>query len=312
MTTVSYTAYGQSHSVTLSPPHILSGALDSFLCADNPGVEIRAVIELSVGMEIFLKKELHLINPLLVNPRFSKSASLASILATANQQNSRPARRTAVLSALTSLPRASKVITFDQALLLFPYFRRIPARSIAALDGLRLYRNGLFHWEADHASLFALATRSLDLYLWLFSYLERKIGWLLGNELNILDPLAEKRQRLRELNTLRRNERLFNVKRRILRHHHEDSTYSRIKARADRVVTRPNGVPWPQQRCPACGNSALQLEDWRSIRDGRREKGVIAVVCNMCQLFLTEDEYDRINSTNPRLRQIAEHLGLEL
>lgn len=312
MTSVSYTAFGKKHSVTLSPAHILSSALDAFLQADNPGAEIRAITDLSIGMEIFVKKELHIIEPLVVNPKLQNRKHFERIVAQANNKTQLSERRRVLVAEFAKLPRSNNVISFDQAIKLFPYFRRVPLGILEAMNSLRTYRNGLFHWEADPTDLFELSRRSLNLYLWLFEYLERKLGRHLGGEINILDPFARKRQQLRELKSLCRSERLFNAKRRLFKHHNEYGIFVRFNARLDGTITRPHGVKWPHQSCPSCSNPALQVEDWRNTRNGRKEKGVIAVFCTTCEAFLTEDEFDRINPGNPRLRQIAMQLGLKL
>lgn len=312
MTSVSYTAFGKKHSVTLTPAHILSSALDAFLQADNPGAEIRAVTDLSIGMEIFVKKELHLIDPLLVNRRLKDKKLFSSILSKADQQATAKEKRQVLLAEMTKLPQSNDVVSFDQAIKLFPYFRRVPLEILEAMNSLRIYRNGLFHWEANPASLFELSRRSLALYLWLFEYLERKIGWHLGGEINILDPLTTKRPQLRKLQLLRGSERLFNATRRLFKHHNDYGIFVRFNARLDGTITRPNGVKWPHQCCPACNNPHLQIEDWRNTRNGRKENGVIAVFCTTCEAFLTEDEFDLINPGSPCLRKIAAQLGLKL
>lgn len=309
MTSVTCTAYGQKQTVTLSPIDILRSALDSFLRADNPFAEIRATTDLGIGIEIFIKKELYEIDPLLVDRKLNTKV-LSQILAKADQETKATDRRRVLLSELAKLAQSKDVISFDQAIKLFPYFRRVPIHILSEMDNLRLYRNGLFHWKADPAEIFVLSRRSLDLYLWLYEYLERKIGWHLGEEFNILDPMKRRYQQLKELNALRRSERLFNVKRRLFKHHEEYGIYFRFQARLDGTTTRPNGVSWPQQRCPACNSQTLQIEDWRSVRNGRREIGVIAVLCTTCEAYLTDDEFDRIYPGAPRLRHIAAQLGL--
>ncbi|MBI5450464.1 MAG: hypothetical protein HY940_03815 [Gammaproteobacteria bacterium] len=263
MTSVSYIAFGKKYFVTLSPAHILSSALDAFLQADNPGAEVRAITDLSIGMEIFVKKELHLIDPLLVKRKL-KDDKLKVILSKVDQKAIVKAQRRVLLAEMAKLPQSNNVISFDQAIKLFRYFRRVPLEIIEAMNSLRYYRNGLFHWEADPANLFELSRRSLTLYLWLFEYLERKIGWHLGGEINILDPFARKRQQLRELQSLRRSERLFNAKRRMFKHHNDYGIFVRFNARLNGTITRPHGVKWPHQHCPACNNPTLQVEDWRN------------------------------------------------
>ena len=312
MTSVSYTAFGEKHSITLSPAHILRGALDAFLQADSPVAEIRAITDLSIGMEIFVKKELHQIEPLVVNPKFQDPKQFERIVKQTNTRTQRIEQRRFLVAELAKLPRSPNVISFDQGIKLLPYFRRVPHEILEAMNSLRTYRNGLFHWEANPTSLFDLSRRSLDLYLWLFEYLERKNGAHLGGEIIILDPSTRKRQQLRELRLLRRSERLFNAKRRLFKHHGEYGIFVRFKARLDGTITRPNGVKWPDQRCPACKNTTIQVEDWRGTRNGRKEAGVIAFVCTTCEAFLTEDEFDRFHPGRPRLRQIATQLGLKL
>ena len=312
MTSVSYTAFGKKHSVTLSPINILTKALDAFLQADNPGAEIRAVTDLSIGMEIFVKKELHQIEPLVVNPKLKSNKHFDDIVAQTNNLTRRTEQRKSLVAEFAKLPRSPKVLSFDQAIKLFPYFRRVPHDILEAMNRLRTYRNGLFHWEADPTDLFELSRRSLDLYLWLFEYLDRKNGGCMGNEMIKLDPFNIKRQQLQELNSLRRSERLFNAKRRLLKHHNEYGIFLRFKSNLDGTITRPYGIKWPGQPCPACHNLSIQIEDLRSTRNGRKEAGVIAVVCTTCEAFLTEDEFDRICPSSSRLRQIATQLGLKL
>ena len=284
---------GKSQVMEQHAAHFLKQAFDEFLVAEYPDTVLGSLIKLSIGLEIFIKKDLEEINPCLIHAKVDWN-KLRQIFVAANQFPNRKKKRLYIIQKFSALPQdLGKTVDFSIAIALFPYFKRVPNRITKDLKELREYRNGLFHWEAASRESFRLSKQALRLLEWILAFIEKKIGWWLGGELNVIDPMGDKRKLLRKLKESIRSENLFNVQRRIFKH---SSNYQACISMGG-ILKGWKNIPKAlvfKQACPACNFQEVLLYEGGSKRDGRWEERHIFGLCKRCDFAFSDKEYDAI------------------
>jgi hypothetical protein len=292
MTKLSMKVLGKTQILEQNAAHFIKEALDEFLIAEYPNTVLGSLIKLSIGLETFIKKELEEINPALINANINQGEwlKIKSGLTGTRSQNKRHLINT--FSSHRQSP-SDKTVDFSIAIDLFPYFYVVPKQLQKDLDDLRKYRNGLFHWKAKPREAFRLSKQSLRLFEWILAFIQKKIGWWLGGDLNIIDPMGDNRKLLRQLKKSLKSENSFNLQRRILKHNKDYQVYARIKAHLDGLVGIPDARIF-KEACPACEYPELQLYESGSMRDGHWEERYLFANCKRCDFTCSDKEFESI------------------
>lgn len=291
MTKLSTKVFGKTKDLEQNAAHFIKEALDEFLIAEYPATVLGSLIKLSIDLETFIKKELEEINPALIHAKTNQGdwSKIVAKLTGSRSQNKKQ-----VLAEFSSRPQLpNKTVDFAIVIDLFPYFCVVPKQIQKDLDDLRQYRNGLFHWKAKPREAFRLSKQSLRLFEWILAFIEKKIGWWLGGDLNIIDPMGDNRKLLRQLKKSLKSENSFNVQSRILKHNKDYQIYARIKAHLDGLVGVPDARIF-KEACPACGYPELQLYESGSMRDGCWEERYLFANCKRCDFACSDKEFESI------------------
>jgi hypothetical protein len=303
MTKLTGKVFGKSQVMEQHAAHFLKEAFDEFLIAEYPDTVLGSLIKLSIGLEIFIKRELEEVNPCLIHAKVNWE-KLNKIFAAASQIVDQKRRRAFIIQELGASQQPDKTVEFAIAIALLPYFRRVPKRIICDLNDLREYRNGLFHWEAASRESFRLSKQALRLLDWTLAFIEKKVGWWIGGELNIIDPTGDRRQLLRKLKKCIKSENVFNLQRRILKHSRSYQTCISMGGILKGWTDIPQALVF-KQACPACYYPELLLYEGRSINDKR-----IFGRCKQCDLAFSDQEYDAIKPKgHPTLTSVFAELS---
>ncbi len=282
--------------------HFLSEAIDEFLIAEYPDTVLGSLIKLSIGLELFLKKELEGIEPALL---WLDESQWKAIHRATIPGNCRKIQKQRLLAEFRKIARRRTTVKFGIVIEVFPYFWRIPKRIAQDLNDLKEYRNGLFHWKADDRDAFELSQQALRLIKWMLRSIERRLGWPLGGEMNAIDPMFDKRRQLADLcKCAAKSENAFNVQRRIFRHKKEFDVYCRIEARLKGwVVTRE--AKDRSIECPACAHKEMEVFESGSQRDGKWEERILLLRCKRCAFYCSDVEFEAVKSDGtPSLEEL--------
>lgn len=309
MTKLTGKVFGKSQVMEQHAAHFLKEAFDEFLIAEYPDTVLGSLIKLSIGLEIFIKKELEGINPCLVRTKVDWTR-LNKIFASASQITDWKGRQTYIIQQLGTLPQQpDKTVDFSMIIALLPYFRVVPKRIICDLKDLREYRNGLFHWEAASRETFRLSKQALRLLEWILAFIEKKIGWWLGGELNVIDPMGDKRKLLRKLKESIKSENIFNLQRRIFKYQTNYQACNSMGGILKGFLGITNALHF-KQACPACTYSEVLLYESGTRRDGKWEERYIFGRCPRCDFVFSNEEYDAIKPKDyPTLNSIFAELS---
>jgi hypothetical protein len=309
MTKLTGKVFGKSQVMEQHAAHFLKEAFDEFLIAEYSDTVLGSLIKLSIGLEIFIKKELEEINPCLIHATVNWK-QLKQIFTAANQIVDMKGRRAYIIQKLGALPpQPDKTVDFSMAIALLPYFRGVPKRIMYDLDDLREYRNGLFHWEAASRESFRLSKQALRLLEWILAFIEKKAGWWLDGELIVIDPMGEKRKLLRKLKESIRSENIFNLQRRIFKHRSNYEACNSIGCILKGWTEIPKALVF-KQACPACTYPEVLLYESGSKRNGRWEERRLFGQCPQCDFTFSDKEHDAIKPKNaPTLKNIFTELS---
>jgi hypothetical protein len=277
MTKIQTNIFGKSETLKQTEAHFISEALDEFLIAEYPDTVLGSLIKLSIGLEIYIKTVLAGIDPSLIHAK--KSHETWKKLKIKFSGMDRRKRKKLAVSEFQKVGVMSdgKTITFGLAIEMLVELKHLPKRVRADMVNLVDYRNGLFHWEANHANAFMLAKQSLRLFQWILKDIEKTVGHYLGGQLNVIDPMNEKRKQLRELSSFKSNELTFNVQRRMYKHRRDNNVYHQFQARLNGDVYNPKARTW-NTCCPACGYNRMVI-----FESGSNSKAFLQCVrCDFC------------------------------
>lgn len=295
--------FGENSEVVFQPADMIKEALDLFLTSAYPDILIKSVVVLNIGLETYIKKELDKKEPGLIHKldkqRWEKiKSSFANI--------SKPKeKRTFIKSEIGNLNQLRNGTTnYSIVLEILPIYFRVSQKTINDLEDLRLMRNDVFHFMSGNQSSFSLSKKSMRIFTWLFTFMEKNIGHDLGDEWNIIDPLYVRRNRFMKLKNSIKSETLLNVQRRIFYYNENFQNYYQIKSYIEGRVFIPDAIE-VNIKCPACNNSNMEVYESGSKRNGKWEKRFIFIKCKACQFFCSDKEFEIIKSENhPSLEQL--------
>jgi hypothetical protein len=307
MTNIKTKQLGKDTELVQMPVHFISEAFDEFIISDSISSVLTCLIKLSIGIETYIKDLLHQKNPQLINYLdWNRWNAIKTKLIGLNKQDA----RATIAKELLEKKKLSRTLDYGIAIEVFPFYFIISKIIIKDLMDLKDYRNGLFHWEAEKTSEYKLSKKALRLFRWLNKFIERKNGHWLGNEFNIIDPMGEKRKCLSQIEKSLRSEVAFLVQRRIYRHNKEAAIYHKIVARLKGDIIIPDAIKWQGQPCPACKSNELQIYEIGSKRDGKWEQRNIVANCKMCDLTISDTEFEVIKTDGiPSLNKIFKSGG---
>ena len=270
MKSFGYTKYlGQTHT------HYITRALDEFLIAEYPDKIISSLIHLTIGLEIFIKKELEIFDKRLVHNYFTNKKIYEEL-----EQNEyiKDKKDFIKLHIINSISRKGKTVDFGKAIILFSSIQKIPNQVIKDLKFLKDIRNGVFHWGTE-LNAFKFSKLFIRIIEWFSVYTTKKhykdsSSWEMGG----VDPLHKKRNKLIELKKFFKNENAFNVQKRIFRCQEQYQEYYYIKARIDKeVILKP--LKFINFCCSSCPSERLALY-----------KNMLQ--CEVCDFAVSTEEYN--------------------
>lgn len=302
-------SYGKKIEFELSPAHLFGNALDTFLTADSISGTFLALIDLSIALELYLKKYLQ--QKTAQQPQFifapinnGKWQSIENKLS-----GSREDKRLQILQAFTveinkSNRMLSNTINFSVAIGVFAYFYRVRKQVKDDLNRLRYYRNGLFHWKAEDERAFDLSKLALRLFEWMLIFIEKEQGHWIGGDFNIVDPMGEQRALLQVLRRSIRSENAFNIQRRIYKYRKIGNIIAQKDARLNDTISIEGASEWQGQICPACNFEPLYLFRGTLPSTDPKPKPVI-IWCKRCDFRVPDYEYESIRpDAIPSLKDI--------
>lgn len=297
---------GQSKEIELLPAHFISTALDTFLVSSEPHKLIESIIHLSIGIETYIKSSLEAKEPTLINRLdFNRWQNIKGQFTSTHSVKDKRLIIHNELSSLTDLP---KTLDYGIALELFPFYYRTPKKVIDDLNEMKGYRNGLFHWKANDESGLSLTKRCIRVFEWVFKFIEKKNGWWIGNEFNIIDPMGKKRELFKQLKQSIRSETLLILQRRVFFHNFEMQKLSQLQAKKNGLVFIPNAVQWPEQSCPACNTNHYEIH-WQGISFGKRESNAeYYLSCKNCGFHCSGTEFEIMKPSGfPSLKDVIDN-----
>ncbi len=299
-TRLSNRLHGTSQTFVQTPEHYFSAALDEFLIAEYPDSILSSVMHLSIALEIYIKKILGEFDPRIVklNDSYRISQYIEQQISSAQLpplQN----RRTYVINALSTsrFSTDDKTISFQYAIELFYYLERVPNKIYRLLLESKELRNDVFHWGTDIDS-FRLAKNTLYLIQWFLEYMERKNGSWLSGGLITIDPMGEKRRKLRDLRQFVKNEQAFNTVRRINKCRSDFQIYHRINAHVKRdVILQPQF--FVRVSCPACNHNRMAMYS-------------DMILCEICDFFSSPSEFDAMATNGLTFQTLYDNQSLRV
>lgn len=290
----------------MMPAHFLSKSLDTFLVSSEIHQLIEAIISLSIGVEIYLKSSLKEKEPDLIYKMKWKDWKRIKKEFVVSQNNA--AKRKVIHSELKSLNANSKTLDYGLTLELFPIYFRVPKRVIEDLNEMKEYRNGLFHWKAHEESGLVLTKRCIRVFEWIFKFIEKKNGWWIGKEFNLIDPMGKKRELFKQLKLSLRSETLLILQRRVFFHNFQMQKLSQLQAQKNGLAFIPNAVQWPEQSCPACKTNHFEVY-WQGISFGKRESNAeYYLSCKNCGFHCSGTEFEIMKPSGfPSLKDVVDN-----
>ncbi|MCA9735826.1 MAG: hypothetical protein H6688_02260 [Erysipelotrichaceae bacterium] len=296
---------GISQEVKMLPAHFLSKSFDVFLKSDEVNRLIEAIILLSIGIETYIKSSLEKKVPTIINRLDHNRWN--NIKLRFGQNQAKAEKRNLINQTIMGYSELPKTLDYGIALEVFPIYYSIPSKVLEDLKKIKDYRNGLFHWKAPIESGLTLTRQCIRVFEWIFKFIERKNGWWLGNEFNIIDPQGKKRDQFRQLKRSIRSETLLILQRRIFYHNEQIQIISQLEAKKSDVVFIPNAIKWPEQKCAACNSNKFEIH-WQGISFGKRETGAEHYLeCKNCGFYCSGTEFEVLKPKGfPALKEVVD------
>ena len=156
----------------------LEAGVREFLVADNLGATLGSLIKLSVALELYIKKALQDVEPILIVAKVDWKKWKGIDNGAENFPTADDKRKDIIAQFKTIPPNTEdRTINFGVAIALLPYFYDISDGIKADLAALLNYRNGLFHWKAPEEEAFEISKRSFRLIEWIFAFVEKCHSW---------------------------------------------------------------------------------------------------------------------------------------
>ncbi len=216
-------------------------------------------------------------------------------------------KRLIIKTELTNYSDLTRSLDYGLALELFPIYFSINSRILMDIEYIKEYRNGLFHWKADDSTSFVLTKKIYKIFEWIFKFIEKKNGWWLGEEFNIIDPDFRKRKRFIQLKGLMRNEIKLIVQRRIFNYYNLINQNSEFEANRSSYFPEAVAFPYPNRVCAACQSNKQEIHWNTVILNNKKSRTIHFLTCRNCGFYCSDEEFKVMkNDSSPSLRQIVD------
>lgn len=248
--------------------HFISESLKHFFGAEYPNQIMNSTLNLLIGLEIFIKEELHEITPGLISRKLVYKEN-------ENFKNDELLMIKKAHKLELQEDFLKKTISFEHAIDIFKTFKKIDNDIYDMLIELKEYRNNIFHWNEEKVNIFQHMCNVYKVYLWLFEYHEIKYNHYLGGRLNIIDPMNSQRVKLKKLDLFVNdgNELGFFITSRYLAERKKRDNYALIP-----------GAIMLKHSC-SCGGAYVAYTC---------QVGLV-IRCIDCDFYATKDELNAIN-----------------
>ncbi len=293
MSSIHYKNY--NNVLTQKPEHYIRTALDSFLTAELPDSVLSTLIHLSIGLELFLKRNLTKVDPNLTKRNIPRNQFIRLEKKTKLLESTIERRNFFIDEIAKFEVKDDHTINFYQAIEISRFIMDYQTGFLDNIHSLRNVRNGIFHSDLSQLENHSLSQLCLKLFQYIYLFYQDSADHYLTSEITIFDPLYTKIVTLQHLNRFYFNELGFNIQRRINLARERFQIYLDIN---HYIIDGENRFKSTiiKEPCPVC--KFQRLGTYKSDPE-------IVFRCGVCDFHCTEKE---LNSIHPDVPDYAQQL----